>query len=183
MPKDLSEYGVTGVLDDQVGYGKTAISLGLIDCAYKEVKDEFDSRGDISGKAPIKVTLAIVPPHLTCQWTSEAKRFAPNRFKKTVVISTASQINSLTIEDVQEADLVIVASNLFQSAAYLANLEALAASGTLPSQDGRYFNARLDICLEGLKKQVEVLKSAGGKSVMKSIRDARRSGTYVNYRL
>ena len=25
-----------GVLDDQVGYGKTAISLGLIDCAYKE---------------------------------------------------------------------------------------------------------------------------------------------------
>lgn len=171
-----------GVLADQVGYGKTAITLGLIDCAYKNVKEELDNKEDMPGKVSVKATLAIVPPHLTRQWASEAKRFAPHRFKKTVVISTAAQINSLTIEDVQEADLVIVASNLFQSNVYLANLEALAAVGTLPSQDGRYFNARLDICLEGLKKQVELLKTDGATSVMKSIRDARRSGTYVEYR-
>ncbi|KAL4062601.1 hypothetical protein J3A83DRAFT_4381778 [Scleroderma citrinum] len=162
-----------GVLADQVGYGKTAITLGLIDCAYSNVKDEFEGK-DIHGKVPVQATLVIVPPHLTRQWNSEAKRFAPKRFKKTVVISTATQINSLTIEDVQEADLVIVASNLFQSNVYLANLEALAAAGTLPSQDGRYFNARLDICLEGLKKQVELLKTEGSTSAMKAVRDARR---------
>lgn len=163
-----------GVLADQVGYGKTAITLGLIDCAYNDVKEELERKKDIYGKVPVKATLAIVPPHLTRQWASEAKRFAPKRFKKTVVVSTASQVNSLTIEDVQQADLVIVASNLFQSGVYLANLEALAAAGTLPSQDGRYFNARLDICLEGLRKQVELLKTRNPAGVMKAIRDARR---------
>ncbi|KAI6113021.1 hypothetical protein F5141DRAFT_1195546 [Pisolithus sp. B1] len=156
------------------GYGKTAITLGLIDCAYNDVKEELELKKDIYGRVPVKATLAIVPPHLTRQWASEAKRFAPKRFKKTVVVSTASQVNSLTIEDVQQADLVIVASNLFQSNVYLANLEALAAAGTLPSQDGRYFNARLDICLEGLKKQVELLKTRNPAGVMKAIRDARR---------
>ncbi|KAI6149517.1 hypothetical protein BKA82DRAFT_995209 [Pisolithus tinctorius] len=163
-----------GVLADQVGYGKTAITLGLIDCAYNDVKEELEHKKDIYGKVPVKATLAIVPPHLTRQWASEAKRFAPKRFKKTVVVSTASQINSLTIEDVQQADLVIVASNLFQSNVYLANLEALAAAGTLPPQDGRYFNARLDICLEGLKEQVELLKTGSPANVMRAVRDARR---------
>ncbi|KAF8845040.1 hypothetical protein BDN67DRAFT_893327 [Paxillus ammoniavirescens] len=163
-----------GVLADQVGYGKTAITLGLIDCSYGKLKKEFESKDDIVGKVPVKATLAIVPPHLTRQWAAEAKKFAPKRFKAVVVISTASQINPLTIKQVQEADLVIVASNLFQSNVYLANLEAFAAGGALPSQDGRYFNARLDICLEALRKQVERLKEDGSASVMKTIRDARR---------
>ncbi|KAH7890853.1 hypothetical protein F5I97DRAFT_1923345 [Phlebopus sp. FC_14] len=163
-----------GVLADQVGYGKTAISLGLIDCASKDVEDEFQAQDDIVGKVPTRATLAIVPPHLTRQWASEAKRFAPKRFKNIVVIFTAAHINSLTIEDVQEADIIIVASNLFQSTVYLANLEAFAAGGTLPSQDGRYFNARLDTCLEALRKQVELLKTRGSANVMKAIRQARR---------
>ncbi|KAF8448928.1 hypothetical protein L210DRAFT_846955 [Boletus edulis BED1] len=163
-----------GVLADQVGYGKTAITLGLIDCSYKKVKKEFESKEDIPGKVPVRATLAIVPPHLTRQWQSESKKFAPGRFKNVVVISTATNINSLSIEAVQKADLVIVASNLFQSTVYLGNLESFAAGGTLPSQDGRYFNARLEICLEALKKQVERLTDEGSNSVMKAIRDARR---------
>ena len=93
-----------------------------------------------------------------------------------VVISTATNINSLTIDAVQKADLVIVASNLFQSTVYLSNLESFAAGGTLPSQDGRYFNARLEMCLEALKKQVDRLKNDGPNSVMKVIREARRRG-------
>lgn len=167
-----------GVLADQVGYGKTAITLGLIDCAYETVQKEFKKKDDIPGKVPVQATLAIVPPHLTRQWASEAHRFASKRFKKVVIISTAAQINNLTIETVQQADLVIVASNLFQSTVYLSNLEALAAAGTLPSQDGRYFNARLELCLEGLKNQVELLKTEGPEQVMRAIRDARKRGTY-----
>lgn len=165
-----------GVLADQVGYGKTAITLGLIDCSHQKVKREFESKENILGKISVKATLAIVPPHLTRQWKSEAEKFAPGRFKNVVVISTATNINSLTIEAVQKADLVIVASNLFQSTVYLGNLESFAAGGALPSQDGRYFNARLEICLEALKKQVELLKTDGPNSVMKAMREARRRG-------
>ena len=55
-----------------------------------------------------------------------------------------TSINSLTNKEVQDADIVVVASNLFHSSVYLANLEALAGAGSLPLQDGRYFNARLE---------------------------------------
>ncbi|KAI6164579.1 hypothetical protein EDD17DRAFT_1561310 [Pisolithus thermaeus] len=152
------------------GYSRAPWMAGGGSCstAYQDAGWRYLWQGTCEGNACHR------PPHLTRQWASEAKRFAPKRFKKTVVVSTASQVNSLTIEDVQQADLVIVASNLFQSNVYLANLEALAAAGTLPSQDGRYFNARLDICLEGLKKQVELLKTRNPAGVMKAIRDARR---------
>ncbi|KAG1860678.1 hypothetical protein DFJ58DRAFT_778472 [Suillus subalutaceus] len=163
-----------GVLADQVGYGKTAITLGLIDCTAKSVKKEFKEKGDIIGKVPVQATLVIVPPHLTRQWRSEAQKFARNRFKNIVEISTAAQINNLTIEDVQDADLVIVASNLFQSSVYLANLEAFAAGGALPTQDGRYFNVRIDITLQALRSQVERLKTEGSASVMANIRDTRK---------
>ncbi|KAG2338586.1 hypothetical protein BDR05DRAFT_918202 [Suillus weaverae] len=163
-----------GVLADQVGYGKTAITLGLIDCTAKSVKKEFKEKGDIIGKVPVQATLVIVPPHLTRQWRSEAQKFARNRFKNIVEISTAAQINNLTIEDVQDADLVIVASNLFQSSVYLANLESFAAGGSLPTQDGRYFNVRIDITLQALRSQVERLKTEGSSSVMANIRDARK---------
>jgi SNF2 family DNA or RNA helicase len=172
-----------GVLADQVGYGKTAITLGLIDCTAKSVKKEFNQKGDIIGKVPVQATLVIVPPHLTRQWRSEAQKFARNRFKNIVEISTAAQINNLTIEDIQDADLIIVASNLFQSTVYLANLEAFAAGGSLPTQDGRYFNARLNITLQSLRDQVEQLKTEGSASVMANIRDARKHGMCIFSRL
>ncbi len=45
-----------GVLADQVGYGKTAITLGLIDCAAKDVEKEFKVMGRIKGKIMLKST-------------------------------------------------------------------------------------------------------------------------------
>jgi hypothetical protein len=48
-----------GVLADQVGYGKTAITLGLIDCAAKVVKEEFNKMSDIPGKIPLKQPLSL----------------------------------------------------------------------------------------------------------------------------
>jgi hypothetical protein len=167
-----------GVLADEVGYGKTAITLGLIDCAASDVKKDFVKLQGTSGKIPVKATLAVVPPHLTRQWASEVAKFTGKRFK-IVVISTASNLNPITIEDVQEADIVIVASNLFHSSVYLANLEALAGAGTLPSQDGRYFNARLEKTLAGLKTQVDRLRKDGPTEVMKQIREGRRLGTCI----
>ncbi|KAH7915282.1 hypothetical protein BJ138DRAFT_1122797 [Hygrophoropsis aurantiaca] len=162
-----------GVLADEVGYGKTAITLGLIDCASKNVREEFEKVDGIAGKIPVKSTLVVVPPHLTRQWASEAQKFAPKRFKKTVVISTAAQLNSLTIEEVQEADIVIVASNLWKSDVYVSNLEAFAAGGPLPNKEGRYFDNRLDATLVALQSQVDLLKAEGSMKVMKVIRDTR----------
>ncbi|KAJ3557316.1 hypothetical protein NM688_g1536 [Phlebia brevispora] len=163
-----------GVLADQVGYGKTAITLGLIDCTAREIEKRFSKMQEMDGKIPVKATLVIVPPHLTRQWGSEVKKFVgPSRFK-TVILSSASNINALTIEEVQEADIVIVASNLFKSPVYLQNLSAFAAGGNLPeNQEGRYFNARLESVLAALRSQVDTLREEQGtQQVLQRIREA-----------
>ncbi|TFK48552.1 hypothetical protein OE88DRAFT_1664437 [Heliocybe sulcata] len=161
-----------GVLADEVGYGKTAITLGMIDCTLKTIRSEFNKARDPSGKIRSKATLVVVPPHLTRQWSSEAKKFVGSKLK-VVTVESAAKINSLTVETVQEADVLVVASNLFHSSVYLDNLEAFAAGGILPSGDGRYFNARLRSILESLRNQVDLLKEGESRKVMERIREAR----------
>lgn len=164
-----------GVLADQVGYGKTAITLGLIDCMSKATTKESTKMGRVPGKIAVKGTLIIVPPHLTRQWRSEVEKFTHKRFK-VVVIATVANLNSVTIEDIQEADIVIVASNIFKSNVYLENLQLLAGAGDLPSRDGRHFNAHLEKALESLKAQTDRLQNEGSMAVMKEIRDAQTRG-------
>jgi hypothetical protein len=164
-----------GVLADQVGYGKTAITLGLIDCTSKDVEKQFREMGRIKGKIAVKSTAVVVPPHLTKQWDSECRKFAGKRFK-TVVLSTATSLNSLKIEDVQDADIVIIASNLFKSTVYLENLESISANGALPTKDGRYFNDRLQTILASLRTQTNRLQDEGSVAVMKHIHKFRREG-------
>ncbi|KAF8159484.1 hypothetical protein B0H34DRAFT_655502 [Crassisporium funariophilum] len=160
-----------GVLADQVGYGKTAITLGLIDCTSKSVDKEFAKMGRVPGKISVKATLIIVPPHLTRQWGSEVKKFTQKRFK-VVVISTVSNLNSTKVEDIQEADIVVVASNIFKSNVYLENLQLLGGGSELPSKDGRHFNSQLESTLESLKAQVDLLQDQGSSAVLQAMKAA-----------
>lgn len=174
-----------GVLADQVGYGKTAITLGLMDCNYKSAKAEFDAqKKKIPGKIRVKATLVVVPPHLTRQWESEVKKFLGSKYK-TVVISGAGKLRSLTVDAVREADIVIVASNLFKSDTYLDNLAAFAGCRALPSADGRHFTESLQKALEGLKKHTDLLrgKNGGATAVAKAIKEAQAKCTSFHRRL
>jgi SNF2 family DNA or RNA helicase len=165
-----------GVLADQVGYGKTAITLALVDCTQKLIGKEVAKRDEIYGKVITKATLIIVPPHLTRQWGSEVKKFTGASAFKTVVVSTMSDWNRQTIETITEADVVIVASNLLKSEAYLDSLSALSTAGDLPKTAGRYMETCLDKIGEGLKKQVERLRTKGASAVLKEIEAGRRRG-------
>ena len=171
-----------GVLADQVGYGKTAITLGLIDCTHNKIKEEFATKIRAPGKIAVKGTLVIVPPHLTRQWNSEVQKFTgKNRFK-VVVITTVSNLNGVTIEEIQEADLIIIASNIFKSNVYLENLELLAAAGELPTKEGRHFNAQLDKSLENLGTQVDLLQDEGSEAVLAAMKAGHEKGRLMHPR-
>ncbi|KAI0042198.1 hypothetical protein FA95DRAFT_1682698 [Auriscalpium vulgare] len=164
-----------GVLADEVGYGKTAITLGLIDCTREAIAREVEKAPEIPGKINVKATLVPVPPHLTRQWTTESEKFISKKADfKTVTLTTAANLNTVTVRDIMDADTIFVASNLFKSSVYLANLEAFAAGGALPAADGRYFNARLDTSLEALKGQVDRLRTEGSRAVMTEIKASRK---------
>ncbi|KAJ7696566.1 hypothetical protein B0H17DRAFT_1053716 [Mycena rosella] len=160
-----------GVLADAVGYGKTATTLGLIDCMRKNVEKDFERIGRVDGKIALKATLVVVPPHLIRQWESETKKFTKDHFN-IITIATVASLNPLTIEDFQDADIIIVASGLSKSQAYADNLQLLSGNGVLPSAAGRHFNARLLEISASLKTQTNRLQDEGAVAVMKEIKRA-----------
>lgn len=169
-----------GVLADQVGYGKTAITLGLIDCTSASVKEEFKKIGDVPGKIPVKATLAVVPPHLTLQWKNEFKKFTGDNRFKVEVISSVANLNSMTIAKMKKADVVVVASNIFKSNVYLENLQLLSGAGELPGKEGRHFNAHFDKVLASLKSRTEILKTQGAAALTERIKAAEEEGQYAS---
>ncbi|KAL1674064.1 hypothetical protein EV122DRAFT_269869 [Schizophyllum commune] len=162
-----------GVLADAVGYGKTAISLALIDCNQKSVKNEHKDAEDVYGKISIKATLIVVPPHLIKQWESEVEKFTKAHFE-VLLLSSHASINTKTIEDYEDADIIIAASNLFKSDKYLDNLAAIAGCGSFPSSDGRYFDAHLERTLEAMKGKTEVLKTKGPTALLAKMKEDRK---------
>jgi len=161
-----------GVLADQVGYGKTAIMLGLIDCTAKSIENAFGKTKLIPGKIRVKASLILVPAHLTGQWSSEVTKFTDKRFK-VVTIKTVTNLKACKIRTLQDADIIIVASSIFHSNAYLKNLRLLAAADApFPSTDGRHFNAQLAKILSALKIQTDRLQHEGSLAVLKETKVA-----------
>ncbi|KAG9116037.1 hypothetical protein FRC07_007500, partial [Ceratobasidium sp. 392] len=152
-----------GVLADEVGYGKTAITLALIASTLEKPRPVFKQEV-VDGGIKTNATLTVVPPHLVLQWPSEVEKFAPKAFK-TVIIKDQKDLNGLTIQDIIDADIVIAASGLFKSDKHLENLTAFAGVGDLPHADGRHFNVNLELALEKVKEQVKRLQKDGSKAV------------------
>lgn len=143
----------------QVGYGKTAITLGLIDAAPK-----------VNGKPPAipehlkqshlhtKATLVIVPSHLMGQWPREISKFLGSS-KVVVTIKDIGSFNKLTVNDILQADIVIVNfSVLSGNNKYFPRLAHFAGVNTnsLPkgSKGGRHFDDVYKECLVGLGNRV-----------------------------
>ncbi len=160
-----------GVLADEVGYGKTAITLALIDAARALPSIDLPVK---KGKFTLKATLVVVPAHLTKQWEGEIKKFLGSRYNVLKILDIAS-LNSVTVSDLIDADIVIVALSVFKSPLYWSNLAGLSAAGTLPNGDQatRHFVSRLDEVLQGLESQTALVQEEGGvQATAKAIRDA-----------
>ncbi|KAI8849690.1 hypothetical protein BC829DRAFT_416581 [Chytridium lagenaria] len=165
-----------GVIADQVGYGKTAITLGLID--EMKGKHKLPNLEDVPGYIPLKATLVLVPGHLLNQWPDEIRKFLGSSVK-VEVIKDMNSLNRLAIADLQAADIVVASSKLLSSTNYWENLEGISAGGRLPTngKGGRYFLARYKEALRSLRKQTETLTTVprGATDVYKNIKEARET--------
>lgn len=148
-----------GVIADQVGYGKTIISLALI----AETKDEPAPEPAPPGLIDVKATLLVVPGHLSKQWPSEIERFTGRVFN-TIVIQNVRDLQKRSIAELSKADIIVAASEIFDSDVYWERFEYLSAQPDdwlNDKQGGRFFADRLDTAMATLREQTQVLQEDG----------------------
>jgi len=161
-----------GIVADEVGYGKTAITLGLIDAAEEP---KVAPKELLEGFMHTKATLVIVPAHLMSQWPKEIEKFLGTQIRK-VVVKDMSSFNNLTVADVQNADIVIVNFTVLSSDKYFARLARLAGVNvnSVPKggkTGGRHFDTVYKECLTGLGKRVSSMEEEGISDVFDGIED------------
>lgn len=175
-----------GVIADQVGYGKTIISLALI----AETKGQTAPESAPPGLIDLKATLLVVPGHLSKQWPSEIERFTGNLFN-TIVIQNMKDLQKRSIADLTKADIIVVASEVFDSESYWERFEYLSAQPEdwlNDKQGGRFFADRLDTAMTTLRSQTESLQTEGGAAAQqvmdthhkRAIRDAESKTQELN---
>ena len=105
-----------GVLADAIGYGKTACTIGLIDCTSQDVLPEGPSV--FKGFIPTRATLVLVPTNLHAQWVAEIEKFTGKAFK-VVSIPICAQLKKLRPQEIIEADVVVATYRLSTAKVFL----------------------------------------------------------------
>ena len=146
-----------GVLADEVGYGKTATMLALIDVQAKTAASS--SQMPCVGHISLKATLIIVPRHLIPQWTRQITKFLGKKYK-VVIISATPTLTSQTVNDFKQADIIIVPASLLTAETYLQKLSLFAALPEAPATAGRALNTWLTRATERVGEHIEKLKAA-----------------------
>ena len=148
-----------GVLADEVGYGKTATTLALINALEKTAENYAEC--EKVGHIPVKATLIIVPSHLVHQWTGEILRFLGihSDDEKILVIENAIKLLGISVEQVKKAIIVLVSWKVFNKETYMGRMSYLATLPQAPSSGGREIESWLTRACENIEKHVAELVS------------------------
>ncbi|KAI7774244.1 hypothetical protein LA080_009044 [Diaporthe eres] len=114
------------VVADNVGFGKTAVCLGLIDVQRDTDRGQFldmrENNEHLDGLVHLHATLVIVPNQLTQQWVNEAKRFLNPKQYNIVMIPTFAAFQKLSVANLKKADIIICSNKVFQDNKYHAEM-------------------------------------------------------------
>lgn len=160
-----------GVLADDVGYGKTAIVLGLIDAQAERVQCPKSVSSE--GLIPSKATLIVVPHIMLYQWKSEIGKFLGGRYK-VLVLQSAASFTSKTIRDVQVADIILVSWSVLNNAAYYQKMHKFTGMPRVPNRAGRNFDHWFQNAQTALKDHIQVLRTCGPNALLEAIRAKRK---------
>ncbi|KAI9836785.1 MAG: hypothetical protein M1819_000950 [Sarea resinae] len=167
--------GVTvrgGVLADQVGYGKTAITLGLIDSQFG--KQASLNPDQFPGQIAVKATLVAAPTHLTHQWRDEITKFLGTKYR-VLTLKAMGDLAHASIQHIMDADIIIVSWGLLNSETYLAKVAHFAAMPEMPSAAGRAFDEWYDFARRRLADHLDVLRHDGPKHLKNVLPEKLRS--------
>lgn len=148
-----------GILADHVGFGKTAVVLGLIDSQHAQ--DAQESEHDCKGAIPLKATLIVVPEILCGQWRAEIEKFLGQRYNVLALFSPRDLRNT-AVQSLEQADIVLVAWPIFTGEPYFAQLRKIAGGPRVPQKRvGRFFEEWYADTMESIGRHVEILRHEG----------------------
>lgn len=177
-----------GVLADRVGFGKTALILALIESDLRELDAVRASSPDNStlanqqtaGLIPLCGTLVIVPKQMPLEWKNEITKFLPPaRFsgRNLVIVNTPKDLNGLTVQDFQDAKIVVVNWTVLEHDSYIKALAGFAAMPEPSSTKGRSFATWMRSASGRMTEHVGLLKRLGNKDFDKEARSRYRDNS------
>jgi hypothetical protein len=115
-----------GIIASAVGFGKTAVTLGLV-YHQKETNRKWaaEQQKNSLWLIPTKATLVLVPHHLVDQWFDEAHRFLPGE-PSILWIKDIRQVKSKTIYEIQHSDVIVMNWNTCFGENYIFELAQVA---------------------------------------------------------
>ena len=153
-----------GVVADEVGYGKTIISLGLICASLDEDKQAFH----VDGFIPSTATLIVVPDTLINQWCDEIQKFTKIKHAEVLVLKGVN-LAKTKVRAIQEAKIIIISLSLFATEAYNQGMRKFTGMPNVPSNAGRNFDHWFMDALLSLKDLVRVLMDEGPEAMLSEI--------------
>ncbi|PLN84907.1 putative C-5 cytosine-specific DNA methylase [Aspergillus taichungensis] len=156
-----------GVLADEVGYGKTAIILGLIDAQHNHSPPHM--REAVQGHIPTNATLIVAPQLMLQQWKSEIDKFLGSKYS-VLIIQSSLTLAKQTVRDFQQADIILVPWSVLNSSLYFRRLRRFTGVPKIPNGPGRRFDDWFQGARDALKKQVKILTDDGIAALLDSIR-------------
>ncbi|GAB1218525.1 hypothetical protein ATERTT37_007784 [Aspergillus terreus] len=161
-----------GVLADDVGYGKTAIILGLVDSQFE--RGNQSSPDAAPGLIPTNATLIVVPQIMLRQWQSEIEKFLGPKYN-VLVFKTHLSLATSAIREIQDADIILVSWSVFKIPSYYNRMQKFTGMPRAPTKGGRNFDDWFEAACVALGEQVQILMNEGPEAFLDNLRRKRRS--------
>ncbi|KAL4807283.1 hypothetical protein BDV18DRAFT_159502 [Aspergillus unguis] len=173
-----------GILADDVGYGKTAIVLGLIDTLSGDLDIGLSAPLNDDGFISSKATLVVVPRIMVQQWQSEINKFLGEQYN-VLTFNSVAALKKSSIEEIRDSDIVLVSWSVFDTSAYYQHLQKFTGGPEAPDKPGRNFDDWFHRAHSLMKQKTRILAEQGPRALLDSIRDTHMetdaTGEYQRY--
>ena len=147
-----------GVLVDDVGYGKTATTLALIDATRQKASELFKNESTFANGLPSRATLIIVSGILMAQWESEIVKFLGKAYP-VVKIRNLLDLSEVSVHQIARTSIVLLSLQVLESWGYHQRLGTFAAMPECASMTGRPYKTWLEEAVKRSDVHVRELQS------------------------